>query len=234
MGARVNQLARQVSDLLNSPSLGSIASGRQPRFLVIGDRDYRSQASSQAERRDLLKKAKSQALKLDLQCVVWKRNEIENYLVDYDAIESAVTANLTDPTQGQLAKQALRRSFDEAMAQQRPEIQARIAEKIQHEDPAKRAMYQTVTREAEELLAAEWGTGASLCDAKKLLGRLRDGLQQQKIRMKPPLSEKTIIKAMVDVPEDVRRALGLIKRLAGAKRTKSKSAASSSAKGTKP
>ncbi|MBI4517720.1 MAG: ATP-binding protein [Deltaproteobacteria bacterium] len=216
IAADVKLLARQVKDLLNAPSLSDLAGGRQPRFLVVGDRDYRRATSVAREKRELHKSAKSAGLKLDLRCHIWSRNEIENYLLDRHAVEKVVVANLDDSTKASAARTAVREALVSSLSESRSEAGIRIATKLQHED--RRLDYTKATHESDDVLNAEWGDGAALCDAKRVLSRIRGTLQERKIRTR--LLDEDIIAAMATVPEEVKQVLNMIKRLAasGSKR----------------
>lgn len=210
MAADAKRLARQIRDLLSSNRLGSLAGGRQPRFLVIGDRDYRSLPMVKKQARELEKQARSDDFKLDLKCYVWTRNEIENYLLDFEAIKQAA---LSSQPLGQ-QKIRVETVIDEVMQQElkalKEDARIRMASQLQQSDPKYRGDYSKTTREAQALIEAEWGDGLGLCDAKKLLSALRTALQTKQVRAR--LSESAIIKQMVSVPKDVKTTLNLLKK----------------------
>lgn len=207
--ADVKRLARQVKDLLNTDGLSHLHGGRQARFLVIGDRDYRSDASAKKARKELEKKAKGSEFKLDLRCSIWSRNEIENYLLEVKAIEKAALKTAKDATQTEAIKTAVHEAIKESLVAQKAEVQIRIAQKLQHEDPDCRNDYVKATRRSEEILNQEWADGMALCDAKKLLSHIRSTFQTRKL--KTGLSESDIVEAMGEVPDDVVRVLKMLK-----------------------
>lgn len=211
ISADVKRLARQVKDLLSAPGLSELHGGEQAKFLVIGDRDYRSQCGLTAAKKELEKKAKGEGFKLDLRCAIWSRNEIENYLLDANAIEKAAVKRAKEPGQTEAIRTAVREAIQRSIAAQRPEVQQRIAGKLQHEDPACRNDYRMATQRSEEILTKEWADGLALCDAKKLLSQIRADLQTRKL--KTALSEGDIVDAMSDVPVEVEKVLKMIQRL---------------------
>ena len=214
IAADVKRLARQVKDLLNAPSLGDLAKGSQPRFFVVGDRDYRSKRAASEAKKELEDKAKSNDFKLDLSCSIWQRNEIENYLLNSAAIEAAVVSRLAEPNQEAEAKSALKEIILAEIEKLKQAASIQIGSKLQQQSSEYRGDYAKTTKEVERILADEWGDGFSLCDAKKLLSAIRVGLQARKIRTR--LSEKDIISQMPKVPDDVASVLRAIQRLAQA------------------
>ena len=230
VSADVKRLARQVKDLLNSNGLSHLHGGRQARFLVIGDRDYRSAASAKKARKELEKKAKGAEFKLDLRCSIWSRNEIENYLLDVKAIEKAALKTAKDPTQTEAIKTAVQEAIQKALVVQKAEVQIRIAQKLQHEDPDCRNDYVKATQRSGEILNQEWADGMALCDAKKLFSQIRSEFQTRKL--KTGLSESDIVEAMGRVPDEVVKVLKMLKSHtstpAGVRKTKVVATAASS------
>ena len=55
-------------------------------MLAIGDRDYRTDTSRRKELRTYTTRAKSPAYQLTFALRLWEANEIENYLLDPEAI----------------------------------------------------------------------------------------------------------------------------------------------------
>lgn len=218
IAADVKRLARQVKDLLNAPGLKGVGGGRQARFLVIGDRDYRPEILVSQKRRELLKDAKGQNFQLDLKCHIWSRNEIENYLLERKGIEEAVVGSLADQSQKDLARRTVRAALDSGLVEAKGHAHARVAEQIQRED--RKLGYQAATERAQQALDAQWGDGSTLSDAKQVLSAIRRELQVKKVRAR--LSEEGIISSMQAVPDEVKRVLGMIARLAGSKAAKKK------------
>ena len=230
VSADVKRLARQVKDLLNTNGLSHLHGGRQARFLVIGDRDYRSAASAKKARKELEKKAKGAEFKLDLRCSIWSRNEIENYLLDVKAIERAALKKAKDPTQTEAIKTAVQEAIQKSLVAQKAEVQIRIAQKLQHEDPDCRNDYVKATQRSGEILNQEWADGMALCGAKKLLSQIRSELQTRKLKTR--LSESDIVEAMGRVPDEVVKVLKMLKSHtatpAGVRKTKVVAPAASS------
>lgn len=216
MAAKAHLLARQIRDMLQSADLKSIASGAQPKFLVIGDRDYRQEATLKAEQKELLDKAASQDFKLTLDCFVWKRNEIENYLLDANAIEAAINANLRDPSDSVRVSSSLAGWLTAILETEKGRAQDQIAEKLQIADPTLRAQFVTTKGKAEDVIAADWGDGIALADAKRVMKALRAKLQQEKVLLTQALNERMVIEHMQAIPSDVKKALNSIFELSGA------------------
>jgi predicted ATPase len=211
VSADVKRLARQVKDLLNAPGLSDLHGGQPAKFLVIGDRDYRSLNGASKARKELEKKAKAEGFKLDLRCSIWSRNEIENYLLDASAIEKAAVKKAKDPSQTEAIKTAVQEAIQKSIAIQKSEVQQRIAAKLQHEDQDCRNDYVKATQRSEEILGKEWGDGMALCDAKKLFSQIRAEFQARKL--KTGLSEADVVETMDDVPAEVKKVLKLIQGL---------------------
>ena len=232
VGADVKRLARQVNDLLRSDSMGNLASGKVPRFLVIGDRDYRSAAAVKEAKKQLLVKSKTPGFNLDLKCEIWSRNEIENYLIDYEAIKTAALASLRDEAQKGLLETVLKKAWDAGMAELKQSTQERIAAKLQFENYEYKGDYGKTTLESQRIIATEWEDGVALCDAKKLLSRIRMEFQKHNIRAK--LNEAAIIEAMESVPGDIKRILSLLQKHAFTGPADTRSTAGGKPKSAKP
>jgi hypothetical protein len=202
--------------MLQSVDLKSIASGAQPKFLVIGDRDYRQEATLKAEQKKLLEKAASQNFKLALDCFVWKRNEIENYLLDADAITAAINANLRDPSDSVRVTLCLDEWLASILESEKGRAQDQIADKLQVADPTLRGLFSKTKNLAEAVIAEDWGDGTSLADAKRVMKALRSKLQQEKVLLTQPLNERMVIEHMNQLHSDVKKALNAIFDLSGA------------------
>ena len=83
---RVLDLARQVNDLLRSTGVA----GQPVRMVVIGDRDYRTDAAWRRDRLALTRRAQAAPYRLELTVRLWEANEIENYLLDVEALAGAL------------------------------------------------------------------------------------------------------------------------------------------------
>jgi hypothetical protein len=214
--ADAKMLARQIKDLLNTTELHDLAGGRQPKFLVIGDRDYRSAERLKEAWRETEKKARGGEFGLDLRVHVWERNEIENYLVDREAIAVAAVETRDPRHKEPAVRKVVLEAFDKVLAGLREDARVRIAAKLQHEDYTLRGDYVRTSKRAEEILAAEWSDGINLCDAKRLLSGIRKALQDHAIKAR--LSIPDIVKAMTEVPEEVTNVLKKMQRLGAAPR----------------
>jgi len=201
--AKVHLFARQINDLLSTNGLRMLHGGQLPRYLVIGDRDYRSADSVTGQRKGLLKKAKE--MHLQLRCEVWERNEIENYLLDLKAIEKAVVLRLQDTAQKTDAKTTVRTAWNEAMTAQRGLATDRVAERLQQDDPEMRSQFIKAKEAAQALIDKEWADGSPLADAKKVLSAIRGALQSKGIRTR--LNEADIVECMEAVPPAVAKVL---------------------------
>jgi|GEM_PF-1629314 len=199
--------AKQVKDLLESEGLQGLASGRQPRFLVIGDRDYRNLTKAKADQREIEKKAKSAGLKVDLKCHLWSRNEIENYLMDRDAVSGALVAKLKDAAQSAATQAALEQAWPGLLEAQKADVQGRIADRLQKEDRG--VDYRAATLSSQEMIGKEWDDGTALCDAKLVLSGVRKLVQDKKLPTH--LDEGEIVKHLKLVPADVAKVLALLK-----------------------
>jgi predicted ATPase len=208
LAASVNRLARQVKDLLNTESLGDLAGGRQPRFLVIGDRDYHSKATVKELCKEVEKAAKSEDFSLNLRCVIWTHNEIENYLIDPQAIETAVMSSVAEPAQQAKAKTIVKEAMKSGLEKLKEDARMRISQQLQQSDHTFRGDYTKTTLQSNKIIEEEWGDGLSLCDAKKLLSHIRQELQTSKVGGR--LAESAIVEAMSAVPADVE---AILKRL---------------------
>ena len=201
--AKVHLFARQINDLLNCSGLRSLHGGQSPRFIVIGDRDYRSEENLNDQRKGLAKKAKD--MKLQLKCETWERNEIENYLLDLKAIEKAALLRLHDASQKADTKTVVREAWKTAMEGQRSLATDRVAERLQQDDPEMRSQFIKAKEAAQELIDKEWGDGTALADAKKVLSAIRGALQTKGIRTR--LNETDIVDCMESVPPAVGKIL---------------------------
>lgn len=211
--ARVLDLGRQIRDLLNSPGL---TSGRPIRMIAIGDRDYRTDAS----RRDVLRthagNAKSDAYRLDFKLLIWDANEIENYLLDRDAMLSVLDRQADEQpmkTAWKQGRSAFVAELDRLLATQHERVRQSVATRIQQED--RRLALTTALDKADQFLATRWKQPERWCDAKALLGGLRAWLQSRGLTLR--LAERDIIQDMSAVPDDVRKALRALQALTRAR-----------------
>ncbi|MDE0449719.1 MAG: ATP-binding protein [Spirochaetaceae bacterium] len=212
--ARVLDLARQVKDLLSSPGL----SGQPVRMLAIGDRDYRTDASRRKELRTHTTRAKSPAYQLTFSLRLWEANEIENYLLDREAMlamlgrqacEKSVAADWHNH------EEAFVDELDGVLEEQRETVRQAIATRIQNDD--RRLALSTALDQADEFLARVWQDRARWCDAKMVIRRLHAWLQARRLPLR--INDDDIVDAMDAVPTDIQRVLRELQKLAGARRT---------------
>ncbi len=217
--ARVLDLARQVRDIASSPVLDSPA---PMKFVAIGDRDYRTDRARRGALLDRNKRSKSEAYKLDFRLVLWEKNELENYLLDRDAVlrlldSQAAAANKKGVWRRLRGRFA--REWDRLLGDQRQRIWERVAERIHQED--RRLALATAMEQARKQVPLDdeqlprWG------DAKKVLSGLRGWLQTKEFPSH--LTPEAIVENMKVVPTDVQKTLRLLQ---GLKRTRRRSAAS--------
>ncbi len=90
--AGVLDKARQVSDILKDAALAALGGGGAVEFLSVGDRDYRTEKELKAEEKSLSEKAQQHGFGFPFRLMLWRRTEIENYLIDVDALCSAAAA----------------------------------------------------------------------------------------------------------------------------------------------
>lgn len=207
--ARVLNLARQVNDLL----AGSRIAGQPVRMVAIGDRDYRTDAARRRELRALAKRAQSDAYRLDLTVRLWEANEIENYLLDGEALAGALDRQAA--AQGREREWRGRRdAFLEELRSlvdgQRERVRQAVATRIQNED--RRLALSTVLDRADAFLGTPWQEPMRWCDAKEVFGKLRTWLQEQGLPLR--IVDAEVIDAMAAVPADVQKVLRELQRIA--------------------
>ena len=207
--ARVLDLARQVNDLL----AGSRIAGQPVRMVAIGDRDYRTDAARRRELRALAKRAQSDAYRLDLTVRLWEANEIENYLLDGEALAGALDRQAA--AQGAEREWRGRRdAFLEELRSlvegQRERVRQAVATRIQNED--RRLALSTVLDRADAFLGNPWAEPMRWCDAKEVFGKLRTWLQEQGLPLR--IVDAEVIDAMAAVPAEVQKVLREMQRIA--------------------
>ena len=212
--ARVLDLARQVKDLLGSPGL----SGHPVRMLAIGDRDYRTDSSRRRELRTHTTRAKSPAYQLTFALRLWEANEIENYLLDPEAMLAMLGRQACEKgvaAEWRSHKEAFVNELDSLLEEQREPVRQAIATRIQNDD--RRLALSTALGQADEFLARVWQDRARWCDAKVVIGRLRAWLQERRLPLR--INDDDIVDAMDAVPTDIQRVLRELQRLGSARRT---------------
>lgn len=214
VSAGVLDKARQVNDVLKDAALMALGGGGAVKFLSVGDRDYRTDAERKTEENNLAQKAEQHGFGFPFQLMLWRRTEIENYLLEIDALCAAAAAEA-----GRRGKQAawtaaeaeFRTFVAQHIADQRNTVIERLAARMQDRD--RRQNLTTVMTTARELIDAEWGDGTAWCDAKTTLSAARAFLQQKGIPAQA-LAHKSIIDAMLKIPKDVLRLLKALANLA--------------------
>lgn len=212
--ARVLDLARQVKDLLGSAGL----SGQPVRMLAIGDRDYRTDSSRRRELRTYTTRAKSPAYQLTFALRLWEANEIENYLLDPEAMLAALDRQASEKgvaAEWRSHKEAFVSELDSVLNEQREPVRQAIATRIQNDD--RRLALSTALDHADEFLARVWQHRARWCDAKKVIRQLRSWLQDRRLPLR--INEDDIVDAMDAVPADIQRVLRELQRLGSARRS---------------
>ncbi len=207
--ARVLDLARQVRDIASSP----IAESSAPmKFVAIGDRDHRTDKARRRALRDRNARAKSDTCKLDFRLVLWEENEIENYLLDREAILRLLDSQAAEARRkGEWGK--LRREFalewDRLLRDQSESIWERVADRLHRED-RRLALVTAMDRARGEVQLSDENL-AHWCDAKTMLSKLRRWLQERGFASH--LTPEEIIEQMTVVPPDVQKTLRLLQRL---------------------
>lgn len=200
--AKVRDKARQVRDLLQDQALASLGSSAPVTFLALGDRDYRTDK----EIRRAVREHKRDGIDL----VIWKRNEIENYLLEMSALRAAVRAEVQRRNRGsdlQSLLHSMQETVEAEVSALRTFAEDGMATQMHQSD--RRLEYQTVAQNSREFFNQCWGDGLSWSDAKKVLAGLRSWAQKKKLRAQM-FSEANIIAHMDNLPADVER---LVQRL---------------------
>ena len=212
--ARVLDLARQVKDLLSSPEL----SGQPIRMLAIGDRDYRTDSSRRKELRTYATRAKSPAYQLTFALRLWEANEIENYLLDRKAMMAMLGRQACEKgvaAEWRNQKEAFVNELESVLDEQREPVRQAIATRIQNDD--RRLALSTALDRADEFLARVWQDPVRWCDAKGVISRLRNWLQERRLPLR--INDDDIVDAMDSVPTDIQKVLRELQRLGSARRT---------------
>lgn len=212
VSASVLEKARQVNDVLKDAALAALGVGGAVEFLSVGDRDYRTEQQLKSEEKTLA--AKGDGFGFRFRLMLWRRTEIENYLIDIDAW--CATAKAEAARRGNSGFTAaleheFRQFVSRTIAEQKETITERLAGRLQDRD--RRQQLTTVMEHARLILDAQWGDGAAWCDAKKVLSAARH-FQQQKGIPAQALSHENIIDAMTVVPADVAKLIKELRALA--------------------
>ena len=202
--------ARQVHDLLTS---AGIAPGPTPRMLAISDRDWRTDRDRRQTLRDLDRKAGEAPMAIRF--LMWKRREIENYLLDQVAAlatldEQARVAGLRD--QWEEKRGAFIGEWRRLVAVEREQVRRRVASRIQQQD--RRLDLGAAMRQADAFLESELDSLEHWCDAKRVLSALRGWLQANGLPFR--LRDRELIGALSEVPKEMQAALYGLEELAGA------------------
>ena len=214
--ARVLDLARQIKDLLNA---SAVWTGRPVRMLAIGDRDYRTDSTRRRELSSHTRRAKSPAFEVDLRLRLWEANEIENYLLDRDAL--LATLDRQALAQGinstwEKHRKAFLAELESRLTEQREAVRQAMATRIQNED--RRLMLSTALDRADDFLLRAWEHPDRWCDAKYVIARLRNWLQERGLALR--IADDKIIDAMTSVPDDVQKILRELQRMSNIRATR--------------
>jgi hypothetical protein len=214
ISAGVLDKARQVNDVLKDGGLAALGGGGTVEFVCVGDRDYRTEAELKSEEKNLAGKAQEHGFGFPFRLLLWRRTEIENYLIEVDALCTAAS-NEAARRGNSLAWTALEGEFRAFVAaeisEQRNAVTERLGARLQDRD--RRQNLTSVMQKARELLDADWGVGTAWCDAKKVLAASRHFLQRKGMPAQA-LSHKNIIDAMASIPDDVAKLVKALKALA--------------------
>jgi hypothetical protein len=212
--AGVLDKARQVRDLLQDKSLESFGKNQPVRFLAVGDRDYRTDAECRLAEKSFSKKAAQPGFGFDLKLRLWRRAEIENYLLDFQAMAKCLAGNAPQKhasgSWSKLEKEFLE-FLNQQVAAQRTAVCERFAARLQ--DRNRGLNLQTAMQQARHTLEAQWGDGVTWCDAKKVISSARKWAQDHKLSPHA-LAHERIVAAMDSVPDDVVSALRTLRRFA--------------------
>jgi predicted ATPase len=214
VSAGVLDKARQVNDILKDASLAALGAGGSVAFVSVGDRDYRTEGELKAQEKSLATKAREHGFGFPFRLLLWRRTEIENYLIDPDALCAAAAAEAARRAKApawHTLEPEFRAFVREQIAAQKNNLIERLAARLQDRD--RRQNLTTVMDKARQMLDAEWGDGTAWCDAKKVLSAARQFLQQHGIPAQT-LSHQNIIDVMPQVPDDVAKLVKAIKTLA--------------------
>ncbi len=201
--------ARQVRDLMENTA----PSGQPVRMVVIGDRDYRTDKSRNATLREHRRKAGNLGEGLEISFRMWSANEIENYVLDRDAIRACLDSQAQSGDGRRKWRQrraAFQQELDRLVEEQREKVGRSIAEQMQFEN--RNLTLRTALDRADEFLDDAWTAPQNWCDAKTVLSSLRRWLQESELSLR--LDEARIVDAMEAVPDDVRLTLNALARLA--------------------
>lgn len=214
VSSNVLDKARQVHDLLHDPSLQALGVREDVAFLCVGDRDYRMESDIVREEHAHARKARQQGFGFEFKLLVWRRTEIENYLLDIDAMCGAVEKIAEErglASRWKPITDDFREFVGEQIQQQRGGIIERFAARLQDRD--RRKNLQTAMDEARDVLDQNWGNGIGWCDAKVAISAARRFLQSKGLPAQV-LSAQNIIGAMSTVPNEVQKFLKAMRELA--------------------
>lgn len=199
--------ARQIHDLLVSAGMRP---GPSPRMMVIGDRDWRTDEHRCQTLRDL--EAKAEEYPVSVRFQMWERNEIENYLLDRDAVLAALDEQ-SEATGVAEPWRENRREFIEEWQRlvdsQEEQVRRHVATRIQQQD--RRLELSTAMERADRFLNARQSGAEHLCDAKLVISGLRRWMQDRGLPLR--IRESDLIAKLPTVPREVQDVLGALERL---------------------
>lgn len=212
--ARVLDLARQIRDIASTPD---VQAPKPMKIAAIGDRDYRTDSARRSAMRDRNARAKTDDYRLDFRLLLWKENEIENYLLDQEAILRLLDSRAAEARRKR-AWNRVRREFtaqwDRLLEDQRETIWERVADRLQHED--RRLGLAAALERAREQVQLDAASLARWSDAKKVLSGLRTWLQERGFASN--LAPEEVIDHMTSVPAEIQATLRAMKKIRPARR----------------
>ena len=168
-------------------------------IVAVTDRDYRTDESRIRAMRPITTPDGKKIGKV----YVWEANEIENYLMDRDAILNVIQHG-ADLSRCSISK--FEKEFDNLIASGLTSAIDRMATRFQHEN---RGVDLTTAMKTAREHFGRCSVMQHWCDAKDVVRRLRVWLQENGCKCK--LEERDIISAMKDVPGDVAHILNHLK-----------------------
>jgi len=220
VSANVLDKARQVNDLLKDPSLSSLTGKSAISVLSVGDRDYRTSTEIRTIEKELAQKATQDGFKFAFQLKLWHRTEIENYLLDLDAMCAAIATQVVKSGQSdiwQTLEPEFRAHVLGEMESQKDKATERFAARLQDRD--RRKSLTTVMEKARHVFDEDWNGGVDWCDAKRVLSAARKFLQDKGLSPRS-LSQASIVEAMTSVPDDVKKLVKLLQAIIRSTTTK--------------
>ena len=166
--------------------------------------------------------------RLDLSVRLWEANEIENYLLDVGALAGALhqqAAAKGVEREWRRCEDAFVDALRSLVDEQRERVRQAVATRIQNDDRS--LALSTAIGQADAFLRQAWEEPTRWCDAKEVFRRLRAWLQERGLPLR--IVDAEIIDAMAAVPDDVRKVLRELQRIANPRAARSRTASTSRA-----